>query len=140
MEWDESCSYAWAVICKNSRHHHRQNQVVGHKILLGESDSFESLPALPWRFPVRCDDCGRISCYRPSEVLRYQAEPPESFAAHPFFRNSPDSPPSEEGTNCSPHRLDTRNSLQSCPAGLFKSLLILLRLGFSQFVEHRTKG
>lgn len=51
--------YYWVVLCRNHRFHNRQNRSSGHKILLGETDSFLSRPPLDQSFVVRCDDCGK---------------------------------------------------------------------------------
>ena len=135
MDWDdEGCPYSWVVICKNTRFHNRQNQFVGHKIILGESDSVAARPALPRRFPVLCDECGKIYCYRYSDVARFQAEIPESFVAHPLFHE-----PSEVAA----HREDdvaAPELWRPCRLGIFKSFLALLHLTFSQRVGHKPNG
>jgi hypothetical protein len=79
--------YYWVVICKNRLFHNFRGSA-GHKILLGETDAFGSLPPLGPRFNVRCDDCGKEYAYRPAEVLRFETEPPESLVAHPLFSAS----------------------------------------------------
>jgi hypothetical protein len=135
MDWDEGCSYSWAVICKNTRFHHRQNQFVGHKILLGESDSCAAQPALPSRFPVRCDECGKISCYKYSDVVRFQVEIPESFVPHPLFRQS---------SHASPNREDNpagqEEAWKPCRLGIFKAFLALVRLTFTQPASHKQRS
>ncbi len=77
--------YCWVVICKNQAFHHRQNLFFGHKIPLGRTDAFATLPALTDRIKVRCDDCGKEYSYQPAEVLRADLELPESFVPHPLF-------------------------------------------------------
>ena len=77
--------YYWVVLCKNHRFHNRQNTSTGHKILLGETDSFSSPPRLGTPFRAVCDDCGKEHTYQAGEVLRFETEPPESFATHPLF-------------------------------------------------------
>ncbi len=57
----------------------------GHKIPLGETDAFESLPVSE-PFVVRCDECGDERSYEPAEVLRLELALPESFTPHPRFR------------------------------------------------------
>src|ERR1019366_942668 len=58
--------YFWVVVCKNHRFHHTESIFYEHRILLGETDSYSSLPMLPDKFEVRCDSCekeiGRASC------------------------------------------------------------------------------
>ncbi|SRR5258708_9165937 len=39
-------------------------------------------------FRVRCDECGKEHVYKPSEVLRSDQEPAESFTPHPLFRDT----------------------------------------------------
>lgn len=77
--------YYWVVLCKNHRAHHRQNRFSGHKILLGLTDAFSSLPPLNAPFRVTCDDCGKQYSYLPMETLRFETEPPAHFKAHPLF-------------------------------------------------------
>jgi hypothetical protein len=128
MDWDEGSPYSWVVICKNTRFHLRKNQSVGHKILLGESDSFAAPPAIPGRFPVRCDDCGNIYSYRRSDVLRFQAEFPESFVPHPLFQQSPDAPPPRENEGYQRlYKVSGPAGLRPRRFGIFKSFLVLLR-------------
>ena len=46
--WDNP-SYCWVVICKNKKVHRETNVMFGHKIPLGETDSFEPVSAsLSW--------------------------------------------------------------------------------------------
>jgi len=77
--------YFWVVLCKNHLYHNLRNRSAGHAILLGETDAFSPPPPLKAPFGVRCDDCGREYFYHPKEVLRFETEPPSSFAAHPQF-------------------------------------------------------
>ena len=81
----ENPSYYWVVICKNVRAHRATNIMFGHKIPLGETDAFESLPVSA-AFLARCDECGEEHSYQPEEVLRFELELAESFTAHPRFR------------------------------------------------------
>lgn len=72
--------YFWVVICKNNRRH------IGHPILLGEADSVSDPPILHGEFNVRCDVCGKEETYDSSrDLLRFEANAPESFSAHPLF-------------------------------------------------------
>ena len=57
----------------------------GHKIPLGETDSFEPVP-VSGSFVVRCDECGEEYSYEAEDVLRLELEVPESFTPHPRFR------------------------------------------------------
>jgi len=54
------------------------NVMFGHKIPMGETDSFEPVP-LSGPFLVQCDECGEEHSYEPEEVLRLEFELPESF-------------------------------------------------------------
>jgi hypothetical protein len=84
--WDEGAGqYVWAVICKNRKVHDRQNVFSGHKIPLGETDQFESLPSLASRLTVKCDECGAEHNYDPAEVVRHQMELASNFKPHPLF-------------------------------------------------------
>ena len=76
---EETVEYFWIVICKNHRRH------IGHPILLGETDSISDPPRLQGDFKVRCDVCDKESSYRSRDLLRFEAEAPESFLAHPLF-------------------------------------------------------
>ena len=82
----EDIRYCWVVICKNHWFHLRRNLFFGHKIPLGETDAMMPRPRLEDRFRVRCDECGKEYIYKPSEVRRFELEPPESFTPHPLFR------------------------------------------------------
>ena len=137
MVWDEGCTYAWAVICKNARFHHRQNRFVGHKILLAEADSFVTRPAIPRRFPVRCDDCGKIYCYQPSDVLRFQTEIPLPFVPHLLFRQPSNSLHFRQDGDLAPDQNQNAGTWPPCPRGIFKSFLALLYLSFSQRASHK---
>lgn len=77
--------YYWVVVCKNHRYHQRQNIFFGHKIPLGETDSYSPPPALDGSFTVRCNDCWQEYSYKPSEVLRFEAEDMDFSAPHPLF-------------------------------------------------------
>lgn len=77
--------YYWIVLCKNHHYHHKQSRTADHQILLGETDAVSPPPVLGKHFNVRCDDCGEEYSYRPSELLRYEADVPTSFSAHPLF-------------------------------------------------------
>jgi hypothetical protein len=89
--WEDS-RYFWVVHCKNHWFHARKNLFFRHKIPLAETDSFSSRPAIEGRFRARCDECGKEYVYKPSEVFRYELEPPESLTPHPLFRDEGTSP------------------------------------------------
>lgn len=74
--------YFWVVLCKNHRSH------IGHPILLGETDPFSDPPQLNGDFKVKCDVCGKECSYRSADLLRFEAEAPESFPAHPLFADA----------------------------------------------------
>ena len=57
----------------------------GHKVPLGETDSFEPVPVSE-PFVVKCDKCGEEYSYEPEDVLRLELQVPESFTPHPRFR------------------------------------------------------
>ena len=82
--WDNP-NYYWVVICKNDRFHHHTNTMYGHKIPLGETDAFSSLPALTEPFTARCDVCNREYEYKPNEVLRFELNLDRSLVPHPLF-------------------------------------------------------
>ena len=84
--WEDS-SYCWVVICKNRLYHMRKNLFHGHRIPLAVTDGVSSRPPIDQRFEVRCDDCGKEYVYKPSEVFRYEQEPPASFTPHPLFQD-----------------------------------------------------
>jgi hypothetical protein len=77
--------YFWVVTCKNDRFHRRENIFYHHHILLGETDSYASLPMLPLEFKVRCDSCGEEYSYSRKEVLRAEVQVREAFTVHPLF-------------------------------------------------------
>ena len=77
--------YFWVVTCKNQRFHHKENVNYRHHILLGETDSYTSLPRLPVQIKVCCDSCGKECSYAREEVLRAEVEAPASFTPHPLF-------------------------------------------------------
>jgi len=83
--WEDN-NYCWVVMCKNNWFHRRQNLFYKHRIPLAETDVYEPLPDLKGAFTVRCDDCHKEYRYKPSEVLRYEQELPESFIPHSLFR------------------------------------------------------
>jgi hypothetical protein len=83
MEFDKE--YYWVVLCKNNLFHYRQNRSTGHRILLGETDAVLPAPHLRVPFKAICDDCGKEYTYVPSELLRFETEPPPGFVAHPLF-------------------------------------------------------
>jgi hypothetical protein len=84
--WENS-RYCWVVLCKNHWFHIRQNLFFRHRIVLAETDAVMPRPAINDRFRVRCDDCGKEYVYKPSEIRRFEQEPPESFSPHPLFRD-----------------------------------------------------
>jgi hypothetical protein len=81
-----SSQYCWVVVCKNHWFHRRPNLFHTHRIALGETDAVTPRPKIDRAFFVRCDDCGKEYSYKPSEVLRYEQDLPESFTPHPLFR------------------------------------------------------
>ena len=83
--WENS-NYCWVVICKNYFRHMRQNLFHGHRIILAVTDAVSVRPAIDQRFLVRCNESGKEYAYKPSEVLRYEQEPPEAFTPHPLFQ------------------------------------------------------
>ena len=83
--WENS-RYCWVVLCKNHWFHVRRNILFRHRIALGETDAVTPRPAIDAHFRVRCDECGKEYFYKPSEVLRFEQEPPEPFTPHPLFR------------------------------------------------------
>jgi hypothetical protein len=83
--WVDS-HYCWVVLCKNHWFHFRQNLFFRHRIPLAETDPLAPRPSLDDHLRVRCDDCGKEYFYKPSEVLRFEQELPESFTPHPLFR------------------------------------------------------
>ena len=83
--WENS-AYAWVVICKNKKFHRHINVMYGHKIPLGETDTYTAAPALSGPFTAKCDECGKEYSYEPGEVLRFELELPASFTPHPLFQ------------------------------------------------------
>jgi len=84
--WEDG-RYFWVVLCKNYWFHVRKNLFFRHRIPLAETDAVMPLPILKDRFTVRCDECGKEYRYKPSDLLRFEQEPPESFTPHPLFRD-----------------------------------------------------
>ena len=82
-EWDKD--YYWVVLCKNPGHHLHRSTLFEHIILLGETDSVSPPPALRSSFKAKCDECGKEYTYQSSEVMRYEAVPPDRFVPHPLF-------------------------------------------------------
>jgi hypothetical protein len=80
--------YFWVVVCKNHRFHHKGNTGYEHRVLLGETDAYASLPMLPDRISVRCDSCGGEYSYKRKEVMRDEVPVPETFEPHPLFKSS----------------------------------------------------
>jgi hypothetical protein len=83
--WEDS-SYCWVVVCKNHWVHRRPNIFHVHRIPLVETDAVTPRPKIDRPILVRCDLCLKEYAYKPSEVLRYEQEVPESFTPHPLFR------------------------------------------------------
>jgi len=81
------CSYCWVVVCKNHWFHRKRNPFNVHRIPLAETDAISSRPTIKQHFVAQCDECFREYRYRPSEVLRWEMEPPPSFIPHPLFRD-----------------------------------------------------
>jgi hypothetical protein len=84
--WVDS-HYSWVVLCKNHWFHLRQNLFFRHRIPLAETDPVSPRPSLEGRFSVRCDDCRKEYFYKPSEVIKFEQELPDSFTPHPLFRD-----------------------------------------------------
>jgi hypothetical protein len=89
--WENS-RYCWVVLCKNHWYHVRKNILFRYRIVLAETDAVTPRPAIDAHFRVRCDECGKEYFYKPSEVLRFEQEPPESFTPHPLFRDEDTAP------------------------------------------------
>jgi len=79
--WEDN-SYCWVVMCKNNWFHDRVNLFFKHKIPLGETGVYASLPALKGTFTVKCDECHEEYLYKPSDVLKHDLELPVSFTPH----------------------------------------------------------
>ena len=88
--------YFWVVVCKNQLQH------IGHQILLGEMDQFSDPPRLEGEFKVQCDVCGKKSKYSPRDLLRFEAEAPESFVSHPLFADSDSAVMTQQTNNPAP--------------------------------------
>jgi hypothetical protein len=84
-DWEDK-QYFWVVICKNHHFHENRNIWFGHRILLGETDSFSDLPITAPRIVVRCDECGKEYEYSQKEILKFESDPVDSFVEHPLFR------------------------------------------------------
>ena len=84
-DWEDK-QYFWVVICKNHHFHNHENIWFGHRILLGETDSYSDLPVTAPRITVRCDDCHKEYEYSQKEILKFESEPVASFVEHPMFR------------------------------------------------------
>ena len=82
-QWDKD--YYWVVLCKNPGNHLHKCRPFEHIILLGETDSISPPPALQSTFQARCAKCGQEHSYQATEVLRYEATPPDQFVPHPLF-------------------------------------------------------
>lgn len=80
------CSYCWVVICKNHWSHRRRNLFNVHRIPLAETDAISSRPSIDQPFRARCDECQKEYIFSPSEVFRWEMDPPPSFVPHPLFR------------------------------------------------------
>ena len=83
--WEDS-NYCWIVLCKNHWFHLMHNLLFKHRIPLGFTDAYMTLPPLNGPFSVQCDVCGAVYSYEPSEVLRVEQDLPDSFKPHPLFR------------------------------------------------------
>jgi hypothetical protein len=106
--WEDS-RYCWVVHCKNHWFHIRKNLFYRHRIPLAETDAVAPRPAIDTRFRARCDECGKEHVYKPSEVLRFEQEPPASFVPHPLF--------SEESTASHPVVAEPAAKAASATAG-----------------------
>jgi len=83
--WADS-HYCWVVLCRNHWFHLRRNLFFRHRIPLAETDPVAPRPAIDRHFRVQCDECGKEYFYKPSEVMRFELELPETFTPHPLFR------------------------------------------------------
>jgi len=81
------CSYCWVVACKNHWFHRRRNLFNVHRIPLVETDAVSTRPPIKQYFVAQCDECFKEHVYKPSDVLRWEMEPPSSFVPHPLFRD-----------------------------------------------------
>ena len=82
--WEDE-NYCWVVLCKNHWYHVRENFLFRHRIILGRTDAVSPPPKLHAPFSVKCDTCEREYLYDPSDLLRYEAELPDSFTPHLLF-------------------------------------------------------
>jgi len=82
----QSKTYCWVVRCKNRWFHLRRRAFNPHRIALAVTDAASPCPALGGDFRVRCDDCGKIYFYKPTEVFRRVQRPLIGFTTHPLFR------------------------------------------------------
>lgn len=84
--WEDN-RYFWVVLCKNRWFHMRDSLSLNYRqrIPLGETDAVTPCPIGNLTFNVRCDKCGKEYSYGASDVLKFEMEPPESFAPHPLF-------------------------------------------------------
>jgi hypothetical protein len=83
--WEDS-NYCWVVLCKNHWFHLMKNFLFKHRIPLGYADAYMSVPSLKGHFSVKCDVCGAVNSYEPSEVMRVEQDLPDSFTPHPLFQ------------------------------------------------------
>jgi hypothetical protein len=81
------CSCCWVVVCKNHWFHRKRNLFNVHRIPLGETDTVSTRPSIKQHFIAQCDECFKEYVYKPSEVLRWEMQPPPSFIPHPLFRD-----------------------------------------------------
>jgi len=86
-DWEDK-QYFWVVICKNRHFHEHQSFWAGHKIFLGETDSYSPLPIAEPQIRVQCDACGKEYEYLLKEILRFESDPVEGFVEHPQFREA----------------------------------------------------
>jgi hypothetical protein len=86
-DWEDK-QYFWVVICKNHHFHEHQSIWAGHKIFLGETDSYSSLPVTAPQIKVQCDSCGEEYEYSQKEILRFESDPVTTFVKHPLFREA----------------------------------------------------
>ena len=96
--WEDN-RYFWVVLCKHKWFHARQSLSIffRHRIPLGETDALSNCP-IAASFTVRCDQCGKESVYKPSDVMRFELnEPPTTFTPHPLFRPREDAGDSSTG-------------------------------------------
>ena len=82
---EHETEYFWIVLCKTHFHHLLQNRAAEHPILLGETDPYSPPPPIKKTFKAKCDACGKEYSYDEHDILRFEAELPEAFVAHPLF-------------------------------------------------------